>query len=83
MRWSRDTATVGIPIARRAREHARSLHARHGAGRVGEGRQGRMMTQGEATTAQRHGTSNRRMGRASNHGGIPLERGSALHDPGP
>jgi hypothetical protein len=32
---------------------------------------------------QRHGTSNRRMGRASNNGGIPLERGSALHDPGP
>jgi hypothetical protein len=32
---------------------------------------------------QRHGTSNRRMGRASNSGGIPLERGSALHGPGP
>src|SRR5215831_1170181 len=31
---------------------------------------------------QRHGTSDRRMGRASNNGGIPLERGSALHDPG-
>jgi hypothetical protein len=27
---------------------------------------------------QRHGTSERRMGRASNNGGIPLERGSAL-----
>jgi hypothetical protein len=32
---------------------------------------------------QGHGTSDRRMGRASNNGGIPLERGSALHDPGP
>jgi hypothetical protein len=34
-------------------------------------------------SGQRHGTSNRRMGCASNNGGIPLERGSALHDPGP
>src|SRR5262249_48468360 len=32
---------------------------------------------------QRHGTSDRRMARASNNGGISLERGSALHDPGP
>src|SRR5262252_2206568 len=32
---------------------------------------------------QRHGTSDRQMGRASNNGGIPLERGSALHGPGP
>ena len=32
---------------------------------------------------QRHGRSDRRMGRASNNGGIPLERGSALHGPGP
>jgi len=30
---------------------------------------------------QCHGTPNRRMGRASNNGGIPLERGSAVHDP--
>ena len=32
---------------------------------------------------QRHSKSHGRMGCASNHGGIPLERGSALHDPGP
>src|SRR5580693_4737109 len=32
---------------------------------------------------KRHGKSDCRMGRASNHGGISLERGSALHDPGP
>src|SRR5271169_1974962 len=32
---------------------------------------------------QRHSKSHCRMGCASNHGGIPLERGSALHDPGP
>jgi hypothetical protein len=30
-----------------------------------------------------HSKSHRRMGCASNHGGIPLERGSALHDPRP
>ena len=32
---------------------------------------------------QCHGTSDRGMGRATDHGGIPLGRGSALHDPGP
>ena len=32
---------------------------------------------------KRHGKSDCRMGRASNHAGISLERGSALHDPGP
>jgi Major Facilitator Superfamily len=32
---------------------------------------------------QRHNKSERRMDCASNNGSIPLERGSALHDPGP
>ena len=32
---------------------------------------------------QRHNKSERRMGCASNNGSIPLERGPALHDPGP
>src|SRR6516225_6555360 len=32
---------------------------------------------------QRHSIPDRRLGRATDHGGIPLERGSTLHDPRP